>query len=434
MRQTSKGVILLTLFLDLIGFSIIFPVYADLLDYYRQAEGGILAACGDAIQQALPGASEGQVLTLMGSVLFAVFAFMQFLSAPIWGALSDKIGRRPVLLISVAGNCLAYLLWVFAGRFELLLLSRVFAGAMSGNISVATAAMADVSTPENRTKAMGLVGMAFGLGFILGPAVGGIAYTYITFATPTEITWLQLTPFSGPALVAAILSAVNFVWILARFHETRPEGPGRGDGRTLNPFALLDSSLGTGVVRANLVQLFYIVCFAGMEATLVFLASDYLGYSPTDMAWLFVYFGLVGAFVQGGLIRRLAPKYADTSLIIAGLVLQVPGYLCLALLPTMPATWLILVGSSLLTVGSSLVVPALSGLISKRADENVQGRALGVFRSAGSLGRAVGPLSAGVVYILAGAQGLYVLAAVILVVPLLLVLGLRQSNAEVSES
>lgn len=429
MKQTSKGVILLTLFLDLIGFSIIFPVYADLLVFYTDRDSGLLAGTHDWIQAQLPSATDGQVTTLLGAVLFSLFAGMQFLCAPLWGALSDRIGRRPVLLLTVSGNCLAYVLWAVAGRFELLLASRLIGGGMSGNLSVATAAMADITTDADRTKGMGLIGMSFGLGFLLGPAVGGLSYHFIAIPDPVEISWLQLTPFSGPALVAAVLSLLNVIWIARRFAETRPAGSTTGDRRTFNPLALLDSSLGQGVVRANCTQLLYILCFAGMESTLVFLAAQYLGYSPVDMAWLFVYFGLVGAFVQGGLIRRLSPRFADTTLIITGFIVQVPGYVCLALIPQVPTTWLIVLATSLLTIGSGLIVPALSALVSKRAAAEVQGRALGIFRSAGSLGRALGPLIAGLVYFAGGPPVLYYVAAATLVVPLVIVVSLRRQGA-----
>ena len=172
-KPLSLGVIFLTIFIDLVGFSIIFPLFPAILDYY--GESGLLASLTDSLDAFSEKTGAGARFTpvLFGGVLGSLYAILQFFFAPIWGALSDKYGRRPILLITTLGVFASYLIWGFAGSFALLVIARFIGGCMSGNISVATAAVADVTTKETRSKGMGIVGAAFGLGFIIGPAIGG---------------------------------------------------------------------------------------------------------------------------------------------------------------------------------------------------------------------------------------------------------------------
>ncbi|MFW5845898.1 MAG: MFS transporter [Planctomycetota bacterium] len=421
---SSKGVIWLTLFLDLVGFSIVFPVYAELIEFYLQRDGGLLAASMQAIGSLVPSAGPAQVAALLGTILFALFTLAQFLGAPLWGALSDRWGRRPVMLLTIAGNLLAYLLWAVAGSFWLLLISRLGAGFMSGNISVATAAMADITPRRRRSAGMALIGIAFGLGFICGPAIGGLGWELLPRPEPATFAVLQATPFTPVALVAAGLSAINLLWAWRSFGETRTASGTAEQTRTLNPVRCFDPRLGPGVPRINLAYLVFIALFAGMEATLVFAAKEQLGWGPGALGALFVWFGLVSALVQGTIVRRLSGRVSDRRLAITGMLLQAPGYLLLACLPVWPLTAVVMAGTALLTVGMGLCMPALTALVSRCSSEDAQGRALGIFRSAGSIGRSVGPLLGGVLYFTAGAAWPYWMALVLLPVPLLLLRGL----------
>ena len=173
-KKLSLGIVFLTIFIDLVGFSIIFPLFPAILEHYGQS--GLLQNLTnslDAFSEAT-GAGDRFTPVLFGGILGSLYAALQFFFAPIWGSLSDQWGRRSVLLVTTLGVFGSYLLWGFAGKFFLLVLARFVGGCMSGNISVATAAVADITTKENRSKGMGIVGAAFGLGFILGPALGGI--------------------------------------------------------------------------------------------------------------------------------------------------------------------------------------------------------------------------------------------------------------------
>ncbi len=428
-KRTTFGIIFLTLFLDLLGFSLIFPVFAHLVDFYQQQGSGLLAYLLSLVHHYFAQASDDQAAALFGGVLFGAYAILQFIMSPIWGILSDRFGRRPILLVSVAGNAVSYLLWVFAGDFIILLISRLMAGAMSGNISTASAAMADITSEEERAKGMGIVGAAIGLGFLLGPALGGLTYTYLPqFGQVGDLPVFALNPFSSLAICASVLSLINFLWVLLKFVETNQrEGLAKRPQRRL--FGIWDKSLGEQVVRCNVLYLSYMVLFASMESTLVFLAKERLEYSPGQIAFVFVLIGVIGVLIQGGFIRKWVPKYGERKVLLAGIFLQVPGYLCLAIVGQWSLEWCLWFGAAALAAGSACMMPSLSSIVSRNAAEDIQGKAMGVFRSVGSLGRALGPFLGALCYFLINPAAPYVCGAVAIILPLCLAFGIRQPDA-----
>ncbi|NRA39143.1 MAG: MFS transporter [Planctomycetes bacterium] len=421
-KRSVYGIVFLTLFIDLIGFSIIFPIFAHLVDYYSQQQSGILHWCMQLLTEGFPQASSEQITALFGGVLFGIYALLQFVMAPVWGTLSDKIGRRPILLISVAGNTLAYVLWVFAGHFIILLLSRLMAGAMSGNISTASAAVADVSEEKDRAKAMGLVGAAIGLGFIMGPAIGGLLYSYgPTIESSLEPGLLSLNPFSFIAGCAALLSVINAVLLWKKFPETLSVEMRQSAAKTtrsINIFGFFKGDFAPGVGRCNAIYLCYMILFAGMESTLVFLAKDFVSYEPGHIAALFVMIGMIGVIIQGGLIRRLVPRFGEKRLLIAGIIVQIPGYVCLSLVETTMSQTYLIIGAASMAIGSACLMPSLSSLVSRASSAQTQGRVMGVFRSVGSLGRALGPFFGAVCYFTFSPSAPYLIAAVLVLIPL----------------
>ncbi|MBA2480891.1 MAG: MFS transporter [Planctomycetes bacterium] len=424
--QTSLGVIFLVLFADLIGFSIIFPLYAEMLAHYLRNDAGLLAWAMSWVDHAYPGASFAQRAALFGGILGAAYATLQFLCAPAWGRLSDRIGRRPVLLFSIAGTALANVIWVFSGEFTMLLLSRLLAGVMTGNVSVANAAVADITTPQTRARGMGLIGMAFGLGFILGPAIGGLAYHYLPRVDDAATGWL--TPFSTCAAIAAALSMVNLVWAFARFRETLP--PERrvttpAPGRTANPIQLFNPALGIGVPMINLAFTLHTLLFAGMEATLVFLSAEKCGYGPAANGALFAAMGFLSAMMQGGVFRRLSPRVGERPLAAAGFIILVPGFLLIGLVDWYPHPWLLWTGVIVLACGTGLVFPALNTMASLAGDPQRQGWVLGTFRSAGSLGRAAGPLLGALIYFMWRPAAPYLVGAIGMLLPLIIIMRVR---------
>lgn len=428
--RTSLGVIFLVLFLDLIGFSIVFPLYPAMLDHY--AASGWLHEVMAWLDRTWPDMSHGQRAALFGGVLSALYSGLQFLIAPWWGNLSDRIGRRPVLIISIAGNAFAYALWVLADSFTLFLVSRALAGLMTGNVSTANAAIADVTTRENRSKGMALVGMAFGLGFILGPAIGGLSYHYLPRID--DIAWLKdlgVHPFSMPALIALALGLINLLWAFARLHETLdPAHQNQSHGtRTINPIKLFSPDRGALLVTVNWVTFLHALIFAGLETTMVFLAAECLGFSPKDNGLLFAWMGFEAALVQGGLFRRLAPRIGERPLAITGMCFLIPGFVVVGLVPMLPQAWLIVVGVSILTVGTGLVFPALNTLTSLAAGPERQGWALGGFRSANALGRAVGPMLSAMAYFWLAPAAPFLIGAAAFFIPLVLVWRLRVARS-----
>jgi MFS transporter, DHA1 family, tetracycline resistance protein len=381
MRKPSVLVIFLTVFIDLIGFGIIVP----LIPSYSEHLG-----------------AQGYVIGL----IFASFSAMQFIFSPIWGRLSDRHGRRPILLISTAGAAASYVLFARSTGLEnhttalwLMVVSRMFAGMCGGNITVAQAYIADITPPAERSKKMGLIGMAFGLGFILGPFIGGESLRHLGD--------------TGPGWIAAALCALNFVlaWFILK-ESHRPDSAQAAPRPHLDQWAHTLSQPKVGM----LVIVFFLstFCFSCFESTLPLLvgANFHLDFkrdatSASTIAYLFVYCGLIGALVQGGAIGRLVKKMGEPRLIALSLILTAASFLWLPFLQGasnlswrvllqhdgLPWVWLLL-ALALLSVGTSLTRPPLFGMLSNLTPGHEQGATIGVAQGAGSLARILGPVFA----------------------------------------
>ncbi len=417
--RTSLLIIFLTVFLDLVGFSIIFPLFPEMLDHYLAAEtvSPILKNLVAGLNQFAHVSSSSEdvsvyVTVLFGGVLGALYALLQFLCSPFWGRLSDRIGRRPVLLITTLGLAGSYLAWFFAEAFSVLVLARLIGGVMGGNISVASAAVADITDEKSRAKGMGMLGAAFGLGFILGPAIGATLY----HLHPTPLARPYTHPFSVAALGAAVLSLMNFIWVYRRFEETYhpSNGPSKAIKRTINPFGGLTQLGIASVTRLCLIYLLFSLAFSGMEFTLTFLVKERYAYSPKHNALLFLFIGLIIALTQGGIVRRLAPKIGEKKMGLIGFIALFTGLIGIAFIKNQGLFYFFL---GIMSFGSALVNPALSALVSLRTPNDRQGESLGIFRSMGSLARAVGPIGACVLYWKMGAEAPYWLAGLMMLPP-----------------
>ena len=359
MKKPSLAIIFLTVFIDLIGFGIVLP----LLPAYSKRFG-----------------AEG---FWIGAII-ASFSVMQFLCAPAWGRLSDRIGRRPVLLISNAGSALSYAIFAIASHYTgntglfLLVLSRVFAGIAGANLSVASAYIADITPVETRSKSMGLIGMAFGLGFILGPVLGAVS-----------ASWFGLT---GPGWVATVLCTINFVLGCFILVESR-----RPDSTTAASRPRLDRWMQT-LRRPKvgfLIGVYFLAtfCFTCFESTfsLFLLENGHFRYTEKNVGYLFAYCGIVSAFVQGGGVGRMIKKFGEPRLIAGSLIVV---SVSLALLPLSTSVSGLLFGLALFAASSGVNRPPTFGMISINTPQAEQGEALGVAQSAGSLARIIGPLFA----------------------------------------
>ena len=352
-------VLFLIVLIDLIGFGLVIP----LLPFYAERFA----------------ASPQEVTALM-----AVFSLMSMLTAPIWGRLSDRVGRRPVLMISMAAAALAYLWLGFASALWMLFAARALAGACAGNIAAANAYVADVTTPENRARGMGMIGAAFGLGFIVGPALGGVVAG----------NSLATANLRAPGLIACALSATALLGVLFVLKESLPQGAAAQARR--GRLAALRDALSRKVLARLLVVFFLtILAFAGMEATFALWAMAEYGWGPAQIGYLFTYVGLLSAIMQGGVIGRLTARFGEEKLLVAGLALIAAGLLVLPLAQELPV---LLASMSGLALGMGAMQPSLNSLISRRSGAAEQGEVLGVAQSVGSLSRVLGPIMAGALF------------------------------------
>ncbi len=401
-QRRTLGLIFLTVFMDIVGFSIIIPLFPHLLDHYIRTEGsaGTLIGSLNSAAEWMGGDTVFKKTVLFGGLLSTLYSLLQFVFSPIWGALSDRLGRRRILTITLAGNALSYLLWIFAAQFWVVVLTRLVSGMMAGNIAVASAAAADITDEKERTKGMAVVGIAIGLGFVFGPVIGGLASS-AQFAHGPVAGSFGLNPFSVPAAIAASLALLNFLLVVKFFPETlAPERRAAADAKRPSVFDLA-TVRSSAVRRTSFANLVYQVAFTGMENTIVFLTFALFVYSPRDNAWLFLFNGACMIFAQG-LARQLVKRLGQRKVIMLGMLIASVAFVCVALIPT-PATgtpspaWsetTFYLGLGLISFATGLILPSVSALVSLYSDASEQGRNLGILRSAGSLARVIGPVTA----------------------------------------
>jgi MFS transporter, DHA1 family, tetracycline resistance protein len=363
-------IVFLTVFIDLLGFGIIIP----LLPFYAEHFGASAFLVG---------------------LLATSFSLMQFLFAPFWGRLSDRIGRRPVILIGLLGSAVSYALFALATSLPLLFIARSLAGIAGANIATAQAFIADSTTPDNRARGMGLIGAAFGLGFIFGPAIGG---------------FLSHWGYATPAWFASGLSLVNFCAALVLLPESRRPGeihdarPGR-----LQVFkrALTRPHLPMVLVVYFLV----LVAFSAFEATFALYAERRFGFTSVTIGYMFAWIGVVLAVVQGMLVGKVVPRVGERRLVPAAILLI---GVSLALIAASGSVPMLALSAGTLAIGMGFNSPSMLSAISQLADPRDHGSTLGLSQSLGSLARIVGPMWGGWVFDAFGIRVPMVAAAVLM--------------------
>lgn len=351
-RRSPLFVLFLTVFIDMVGFGIVIPV----LPLYAERFHASPVAIG---------------------WLTGIYSGMQIIFTPILGRLSDRFGRRPVLMLSLAGTAVGFVMMGLAHSLTLLFAARIFAGITGGNISIPQAYIADVTTPETRSKGMGMLGAAFGLGFTFGPMIGGI---------------MSRLSYSAPFYFAAALAAANVVLLyfilpesLPKEHRARPH-----ENAPLPEVFRHGSGWMFGTVVAT--YFFLVAGFTIMTTLFALFTEKRLGYDARANGYLFGFIGIMTVIVQGGLIGRLVRLFGETALARAGLLITAAS---LAALPLCPNLGWLLVACVGFSLGSGCASPPLNGLASQMIDRSWQGRAVGVMQSAGSTARLLGPLLAG---------------------------------------
>jgi len=392
MKKTSLAVLFLTVFIDLIGFGMVIPF----LSFYAREYGA-------------NGTTVGMVV--------GIYSIMQFFFAPVWGRLSDRIGRRPVILISLTASCIGYFLFAFSRGLTLLFLSRIIAGAGGANIGTAQAYIADKTTPENRAKGMGIIGAAFGMGFIFGPPLSGVL-SYIGTSHGMAGNLL-------PGAVAGSLSLIALMIAFFVLGESKPPDlqprsgiPPQFDKRVWRGLAT------HGLLLAIIATIFItLLAVAGMETSVTLHARDRFHFTQPDLSWFFLFMGVIVAGIQGGLIGKLAKRFGEKALIAAGAASFTIG---LAFVPLVWRVPLLYVVAFFIAVGQGLTYPSLTSLLTKASPSSEHGTMLGLASGIGSLARFIGPIWCGFLYDLAQARGAFYGSAILTAIAFIIALRMRK--------
>ena len=337
------------------------------------------------------GASPAQV-----AWLFAVFSLAQFATAPLWGRLSDRVGRKPVIAISFGGSVLAYIWLAQADGLVAIFLARAFAGVMNGWLATSQAYIADTTTPERRARGMGMLGAAFGVGFVIGPALGG----YLVGGGAPN--------FELPMMIAAAGSGVAFLIALAALREPARQQTA-ADAQTTLAQAIAGAPLVVGLIGFTFCVFFV---FAGMESTFAVWTDAVLGMGPRDVGYYLSFAGICGTIVQAWLVGRMAAWIGEAKVLVLALIVLAGG---LALLPAAETPPMLLPAIALLAFGFGLANPSLLSLISREAPGDLRGAAMGFNQSSASLGRILGPSWAGLAYGVLGPDWPFLSGALILI-------------------
>lgn len=354
-NKASLSIVFLTIFIDLMGFGILIPI----LPTFASKQLGIS--------------------DLGIGILIAVFSFMQFIFNPIFGKLSDRIGRRPIMLATQSLTVVSYLIFAFSNSFTLVLISRILAGLGGSNIGVAQAYIADITTKEERSKGMGMIGAAFGLGFIFGPVIGAILSKY---------------SYSIAGLGSAAFSLIALVFALFRL----PESLNEKKSLEKFQFRIFDFAFTKKVVLHSsvgfLIVLFFFIIFSfsNIYGTYSLLGYKVFHFSDQQNGMLFGISGIVGVIIQAGLMRTISKKFSDRLIVLGGLVFTVIG---LALIPYGQNFTGEAIVISLMAIVTGILQPVIPSMISKYSPEDQQGAILGVNQSISAFARVLGPLWGG---------------------------------------
>jgi MFS transporter, DHA1 family, tetracycline resistance protein len=372
----------LIVFINLVGFGVVLPVFPFF---------------GNMV-----GASPAETTLAM-----AAYSFGQFVGAPIWGKLSDRYGRRPILIASLIGALISYLILAHSRDIWVLGFSRLFGGLMAGNIAAAFAYVGDITTPEDRPKAMGMIGAAFGLGFIFGPAIGGL----IAGNTP-DLGDFAIVGYASAGITAVAALAAIFVLPESLTPERRAQAQSARSDFTTS--ALLRAK--PVVIALMLLTLLVIGSAAMMETTLAFFAHDSFAWGPNDVGLAFGGVGTISALLQGGAAGPLAKRFGSPALAIAGVAAHAAG---LAMLASAGSSGMMIAGLAVMAVGLGLFNPAFQTLTSDQTNDGDRGIIMGLTQGASSLGRVVGPAVSGVIYQSLGHRSPFGIGAAVMLLALI---------------
>lgn len=386
MNKPALATVFLVVMIDLLGFGIVLP----LLPFYAQ---------------------EFAASAIMIGLLYSVYSFMQLIFSPIWGSWSDRIGRRPIMLLSTFGAVIAYIIFGFAESLGVLFFSRIVAGTMGGNISTAQAYIADITDAENRARGMGLIGAAFGIGFVIGPATATalIHPAFHEFVANMGFTqfanWMSENRFALPGFFAAFLSFCSFLMVLFKLPETvdtskKHTGSFRRPSVFTPQFWRLLSDQKSKSSRGFLIPLiigFFLLSFgeSSLYSAFPLFAGGQLNMTAEEVGIQFFYIGIIAVIVQGFLIKPLTNLFAEEKLFMVGNILMVIG---LGLIPLAHNKLTLALFLGLMALGKSLNTPTITSLISKEAGTDNVGAIMGASQGLSGLGRMIGPTWGGALF------------------------------------
>lgn len=387
--HASRLILFLTVFIDLLGFGIVIPFLPLFVERMHISAGGI-------------------------GLVLAIYSAAQFVCAPILGRVSDRIGRRPIIMLGLLGSSVSYVIYGFAGSFAILLLSRAIHGACAATISTAQAYIADTTAESERARGMGMIGAAFGLGFVLGPAIGGL---------------LGQASLHTPVFFAAGLTFANLIFAALALPESHPPAPGARIG--LLSAATRFAGFSRDLANPFLMRLFAIAflitaAMAAFEVTFAIMVPAVYGYGALGVGALLAYAGLIQAITQGYLLGKLVARMGESRVLLAGMLVFIIGLAPLASLGSHAA---LLIFLALLSLGYGFASPAEATLISKGAERHLQGEVLGLNQSAMSLARIAGPIGGGLVYQFFGPAAPYFAGAALAAAALVLLLTTHSISA-----
>ncbi len=417
-------ILFISLVIDLLAFTLILPLFPSLVSFYRVNDSsGLFAYCEGKIEwfRVFVAAPAEFNTVLFGGLLGSVFSMLQFIASPIIGGLSDRFGRRKMMLISTTGISLSYLIWVLSDNFTMFVLARIVGGISKGNISLAASIVTDVSSSKTRGKGMALIGVAFSLGFLVGPMIGA---AFSLWSKDKQDNW-----FVYPALLAFGLSVLDVVYLMIFFKETLPEEKRKYNTneivsqsvQNLSPAALLNFSTLTNlnegekksIKKIGLSYLIYLFLYSGMEFTLTFLCHLRFNFNSMQQGKMFLFIGVIMTILQGGVVRRLKPG-SESHMAQMGLLVIIPSFMVVGVAQNLTTLY---IGLGLYALSTAFVVPCMTTVVSKYGEAHQKGVIMGIFRSLGSLGRALGPIFGSFLYWSLGPECSYAVGGILLLVP-----------------
>lgn len=423
LRNPQMWILFACFFLNFLAFGLVIPMAPEMVDYYLEENAGRLLVLEGWITQVRESGGAGLNLpVLFGGFLATLFALAQYFAAPMWGKLSDRLGRKPVLLWSSSALVLAQALWVFSGSLELFLVSRFFTGLTSGNIAVVSAAIADLTDRNDRLTGMNVLAIGFGMGWTLAPVAGGLCVQVNPLAHFPELSAWGVTPFSFAAATSCLLALINVILVALCYRESHPVSPTPPAPANAAPsvrpkhqrLRLWHRLPEPEYNRLNIVFLCFVFSYAGTNFNVGFLAFERFEVGGGVIGTIYMVGGLGQMTTQSIILPKLALLIGHTACALCGATVAFGAIIAIAFAHNL---FLLGGGVAILSIGAGLVFPSLSALSSLLAPADKQGEYMGVFRAMASAGSAGGPLTMGLLFgLLGGATGFCLFATIQLLV------------------